>query len=252
MIKVIINADDFGINGVVTREIERMIEQGSISSTTIMANGECLDEVRRYVPLHPEISFGVHLCLSEFSSVTKSDVLHQYGLTDENGTFKHKAILRIKNFSGQLLDAIKEELSAQIEVVRSLGVPVSHADSHHHVHTIYPLKEIFAEVLKEHGIRKIRLGVEFNTMRMKAHLLLWRQRNLLNDFYSREFVTTSMFSSYANFIKQRPSLKENSTIELMCHPGHNEYIYTSEVQQLQADALSEVTNYKLISYNDLH
>ena len=130
MIKVIINADDFGINDVVTREIERMIVVGAISSTTIMANGSCLEEVKRFVQMHPEISFGAHLCLSEFSSITKSDVLHQYRLTNEQGMFTHKAIFKIKHFDVQLRKAIKDELSAQIDVVKSLGVHISHADSH--------------------------------------------------------------------------------------------------------------------------
>lgn len=251
MIKVIINADDFGINDVVTREIERMIESGSISSTTIMANGSCLEEVKRYVPLHPEISFGVHLCLSEFSSLTKSPIFSKYGLIDENGIFKHKAIFRINHFNAQLLDAIKEELSAQIDVVRYLGITISHADSHHHVHTIYPLKDVFAEVLKEQRIQRIRRGSEFNSLRMKLHLLQWRKRTLLNNFYSKEFNTASLFSSYSGFIKQHPLLKDNSIIELMCHPGHPERIYTSEIKLVQMDTLSKVTNFQLISYNDI-
>ena len=46
MARVIINADDFGINPIVTSEIERMIELGIVTSTTIMANGSCLDEVK--------------------------------------------------------------------------------------------------------------------------------------------------------------------------------------------------------------
>lgn len=252
MINVIINADDFGINEIVTQEIERLIVVGRISSTTIMANGKCLDEVKRFVPLHPEASYGVHLCLSEFSSLTKSNILHQYGIIDEDGAFNHKVIFRVKHFNAQLIGAIKEELSTQIETVRKLGVPISHVDSHHHVHTIYPLKDVFAQVLKEHGIRRIRRGSEFHTMRMKVHLLKWWQRTLLNKFYSKEFYTTSQFSSYADFIKQHPLLDDNSIIELMCHPGHPERKYASEIMQIQKDALSNGTNYQLISYNDLH
>ena len=252
MINTIINADDFGINETVTIETEKLIEEGMISSTTIMANGDYLEEVKFFVPLHPNVSFGVHLCLSEFASLTKSDVLRKYGITDENGYFVNKAILRIKHFNNELKDAIKAELQAQVDVVKAMNVPISHADSHHHVHTIFPLREVFAEVLKENGITKIRLGREFNSFRMHIHLCQWRRRVKLNKYYSRHFTTTSYFYPYADFIKKKPVLTNGATVELMCHPGHSEQAYSSEIQLIQKNALRDVTTCQLISYNELH
>ena len=41
MKQLIINADDFGINEAITAEIERLIEQQAVSSTTVMANLGC-------------------------------------------------------------------------------------------------------------------------------------------------------------------------------------------------------------------
>lgn len=246
--KVIINADDFGINQNVTSEIERMIELGAISSTTIMANGECLDEVKRFAILHPEISFGVHLCLSEFSSLTKSQTLHKYGITDESGVFVRKAIFRIKEFPIDLQEALKDELSAQIEKVKSLNIPLSHCDSHHHVHTIYALKEVFANVLNKYGFTKVRKASPFDTLRLRVHLCKWIKNIKLNNFYSKHFTTTDRFSSYNHFLKNpRP----NGTIELMCHPGHPGENYKSEMKLVENKTLQSRINYKLISYNEL-
>lgn len=166
--------------------------------------------------------------------------------------FNRKAIFNIKHFNSQLLKAIKEELSAQIEVVKSMNIPISHADSHHHVHTIYPLKELFAEVLKEHGIQKIRLGREFDSLRMKIHISLWWKRNQLNKFYSSSFNTASLFSPYDYFIHRHPALKEDSVIELMYHPGHPEHKFKSEIKLIEKDTLGKIIDYELISYNDLH
>lgn len=251
MKQIIVNADDFGINTEVTTAIEREIELGKVSSTTVMANGACLDEVKRYAALHPEVSFGVHLCLSEFDSLTKSNGLKQAGLVNDEGQFNHKAIFSSQNLKEELVrNAIRDELNAQIDVVSSLGFPVSHADSHHHVHTIYPLKDLFTEVLKYRGIDKIRLGGDFRTMRMKLHLSLWLQRNRLNKYYKNQFTTTNDFYSYAEFLDAGCPLKDGMTIELMCHPGHQGKTYLSEIQRMEETALP--SDIKLISYNDLH
>ena len=251
MKQVIVNADDFGINEVVTSEIERMIEAGRVTSTTVMANGEALDEVKRFAALHPEVSYGVHLCLSDLDSLTKSEGLRKAGLTDENGRFIRKAVFRVATLEDKDVQcAIREELNAQIDVVSSLGFTLSHADSHHHVHTIYPLREVFSEVLKDRGITKIRLGADFRTLRQRRHLFVWMRRNKLNNYYKANFTTTYFFYSAAEFLKAGCPIKEGQTIELMCHPGHSGEGYRKEMAMLEKDLLPK--DIKLISYNDLY
>lgn len=252
MKRIIVNADDFGINEVVTAEIERMVELGVVSSTTVMANGSCLDEARRFATLHPEVSFGIHLCLSEFDSVTKSESLYRVGLTDEDGRFIHKAVFGLNNFNNtELKKAIRDELNSQIDIVSSLGFTISHADSHHHVHSIYPLREVFSEVLRSRGIKKIRLGRDFLTFRMKAHLRQWIQRVKLNIFYSSQFTTTNAFYSYSEFMKCNQNRNDEKIVELMCHPGHLEQSFRNEMLMVEAREALEGENIKMISYNEL-
>lgn len=251
--RIIVNADDFGINSVVTSEIVRMIEAGAVSSTTVMANGACLEEVKRFAGLHPEVSFGVHLCLSEFDSLTKNDTLFRAGLTNEGGAFISKAIFQCKNLGNDdVRKAIRGELNAQIDVVSSLGFKISHADSHHHVHTIWPLRDVFSDVLKERGIEKIRLGGEYTTWRMKAHVIGWIRRARLNKFYRDSFVTTDAFSSYKEYLLMGKTLTSNGVIELMCHPGHPGTMYREEMKSVEAKAALVKSDVKLISYNDLY
>jgi predicted glycoside hydrolase/deacetylase ChbG (UPF0249 family) len=252
MKQVIINADDFGINESVTSEIERMIQVGLVSSTTVMANGSCLEEVRKFASQHPEISFGAHLCLSEFESVTKSEELCRAGLTDETGAFVHKAVFSIKNLNDEgVRHAIREELNAQIDIVGSLGFQISHADSHHHVHTIPCLREVFASVIKERHITRIRLGNDFRSLKMRRHVILWLQRERLNKFYRSQFITTDAFYSYAEFFKYGMQKKEK-VVELMCHPGHPGQQYRDEVKLLEEGFSKNNCELKLINYNDLY
>lgn len=251
MKQIIINADDFGINEVVTSEIKRLLLAGKVSSTTVMANGTCLDDVKRFALFHPEVSFGVHLCLSEFNSITKNDGLKKAGIVNENGQFIHKAIFRVNNLEDKTVRrAIQDELNAQIDIISSLGFPISHADSHHHVHTISPLKELFADVLHRRGIMKVRLGRDFRTFRMRLHLKKWLQRNKLNKYYKGEFKTTDSFFGMAEFITSGLPIKDGETVELMCHPGHQGPNFQDEIKKLEVTSFTE--DFKLISYNDLY
>lgn len=289
MRRVIINADDFGINPIVTSETIRLLKSGLISSATVMANGKCLDDVRKASLDYPDASFGVHLCLTEFDSLTKSEVFKKYGITDNNGCFIKKAIFSIKDYPTELLEAVKAELSAQIELVLSLGIKISHADSHHLSHTsLYGLKEVFIEVLNEYNINKVRIGGRVNVTdiiinnikrRIKKnsnsdelgkamHLegnnskgsYYKRFRKLINTSkehsaitacYRHQFVTTDLFASYSEFINNGAKLPDNGTIELMCHPGHPSADYTLEIRNIEERLLNNFFSYSLISYNQL-
>lgn len=249
MKRIIVNADDFGINDVVTSEIERQILAGNVSSTTVMANGSSLEEVKRFASQHPEVSFGVHLCLSEFSSITKSEGLYHADLTDENGQFIQKAIFHLKNLKDNMVqNAIREELNAQIDVVSSLRFPISHADSHHHVHTIYTLRGLFADVLEKRGISKIRIGADFRSFQTRRHILIWARRMVLNQYYKKLFTTADAFYSYSEYVKM---MGREQVVELMCHPGHPEKKYRDEMELVELKIALKDGNTNLISYNEL-
>lgn len=248
--KVIVNADDFGVNGIVTSEIERMINLGCVTSTTIMANGLCLDEVRKFAGRNPQVSYGVHLCLSEFESITHSPVLYKYGITDTEGRFVRMAIFKVKHFNEELKSALKDELDAQIEVVKSLDIPLSHCDSHHHVHTIYQLREVFSEVLRQQGFSKIRRAYEYGTLRMKLHLFSWQKQMKVNKFYSDMFTTAQVFLSYSEFCHNP---KDVEIAELMCHPGHPGDAYKKEMGLVENKTIFKMApDVELITYNDIH
>lgn len=253
MKRIIVNADDFGINETVTQKIEQMILSKAVSSTTVMANGKCLEEVQKFAAEHPEVSFGVHLCLSEFESITKTEGLYHFGITDEQGFFKKKAIMNLKNIeeSREVQNAIKDELNAQIDVVKGLGIKISHADSHHHVHSCYQLRKIFVDVLKSRGISKIRLCPGFQTLRSKAHIIQYAKFLHLNRIYKEQFHTTDYFMNYYNYLQGVAKCKQGQTLELMCHPGHPAERYKLEMKKVEnKDALGGDV-IELISYNEL-
>ena len=69
MIRIIINADDLGKDSQVNDKISEALQNGFITSSTIMANIELWDEVHKIVDANPKASFGVHLNLRIIPSV---------------------------------------------------------------------------------------------------------------------------------------------------------------------------------------
>lgn len=249
--RIIVNADDFGRNEVVTREIEAMIERRRISSTTVMANGANLDEAASFARNHPEISFGAHVCLTEFDSITKPDAFKKYGLTDETGRFIKMAIFQIGERPPELLKAIKAEMEAQIDILRDYGIPLSHCDSHHHAHTIYWLHHLFGETVKEKGIQKVRIARHFAWRNIfkdpAAWIKPWLKRELVINYYKSHFETTKQFCSYAEYVSSPDSY--GGIVELMCHPGHPKY--QKEYDMVKENIVFNNLEIKQISYLDL-
>lgn len=249
--KLIINADDFGKDEVSTQEITRLIEQGAISSTTIMANGLCLEKCKKVHDAHPEISCGIHLCLSEFDSLTKNPILHKYGITDEKGTFIRLAILKKWYLPKELKQALREELCAQIEYLKSLGFNISHADSHQHVHLHYRFMLIFDSVLKQYGIRKVRRCKPLTKIKGLRQIVSNLRNILVDRVYTRDYITTAAFGNYDAYLQQPAFFAKGDTLELMCHPGHNNPRYVKETEQVAKGAALMLGNNELINYYEL-
>lgn len=281
MIKIIINADDLGANKIINNEIERFIKNGLISSATIMANGLDFNGVEKIVRLHPEISFGAHLNLVEFSSLTKSAVFRKYGLTDSNDNFIYQKIFDL-HFTDELLHAIKLELIAQIQKIKDSGINISHFDGHQHCHSIYEIYPIIIQLTKEFKINKIRRKIppispfkhilnifykkqsgsnieivsQYDNKKNSRKTILnyvkrYVQAVIWNFNASKEFKLTDSFYSYEQFcILAKNKKVVNKTIELMCHPGLDEF--NIESKSLEKNELDNyIDSYILISYLDI-
>lgn len=216
-----------------------------------MANGTCLTEAKKFLDSHPDISSGIHLCLSEGQSLTKNPILHKYGITDEKGRFIRLAILKKWYLSKELKQALREELCAQINYLRSLGFNISHADSHQHVHLHYRFMPIFDSVLKQFDIRKVRRCKPLTKMKGPRQIISNLRNILVDRVYTRDYITTAAFGNYDAYLQQPALFAKGDTIELMCHPGHNNPRYVKETEQVAKGAALMLGNNELINYYEL-
>lgn len=122
---LIINADDFGYNEQQNTAIKELLEQGLITSTSLMAVApEAIDAVN--FSKDKNIPVGVHLTLNSddstdlWQSLTKAPSLGENGLWAEskNLTFKAKR------------KDVRMELEAQYRFIFENGGTIDHADNH--------------------------------------------------------------------------------------------------------------------------
>jgi len=156
---VIVNADDFGLGPSVNEGIALAFERGLISSTTLMANGQGFDDaVELARERRLEAHVGVHLVLTEGTPLT-SPIAALSRFCDAEGQFRvWSAGSRAWRLAAHERDAVVRELGAQVDRVRAAGLPVTHLDSHHHVHNEWAVANCVIAVARATGVRRVRIA----------------------------------------------------------------------------------------------
>ena len=144
---VTINGDDFGMNESCTKAILRALREGLITDTTMMANGSFFDEA---VQMAKEFGMtdriGVHFNLTEGRPLTEG--ITKAPLFVKDGVFHRVFLQQPRELDTAERKAVFDELCAQAERIRRAGITITHADSHHYLHTYQALAPIFAEAIQ--------------------------------------------------------------------------------------------------------
>ena len=214
--RCIVNADDLGVSKEVNSAIFAMMERGRVTSATILANGDAFADAAARVHEFPHYSFGVHLNATEFSPI-RSD----YGLQpllNSQGVFNGK--VREVKLGAKLLAALRDEFSRQIEHVAARIGPISHMDSHHHVHTIPYLFPVLFSLGRKYGIPSIRLSKNLYSPNENVPKSLAFRKKIWNFAirHLASFECADFFTDISG-ITANP-LKRNCCVEIMTHPGH--------------------------------
>jgi len=157
--RIITNADDFGQDESAVRGTIECFENGSLTSATIMVNMPATAMAVEYAKRNPRFSFGVHLTyvlgVGNESPVADAKLLPT--LCGADGLFRVSNRTRIRAMLRRVsVDEIARETEAQVALLREMGVPISHVDSHGHMHRYGVFQEALKRVLPRFGIRKVR------------------------------------------------------------------------------------------------
>ena len=277
---LIINADDLGLSDYVNSQIERCIELGVVTSSSLMANAPAFEEGVKIAKRHTSVSVGVHLNLIEFAPLTNREVFQKHGLLDSNGNFIDGAALAV-SYDEALKQAVFEEWDAQITKIEEAGLIPTHCDSHEHTHAVEALQEVLCKVMDKHNITKLRrrivpsirlilreskqtTTVQFdksNTVQPKRRNVIYRRIHFFvvkykswnwNRKMSKRYKLTNASYSFQSFYSNRDVLHlggKSSFVELMVHPGN--IPFQGETDLLMKDKSWLDNSYTLGTYRNL-
>ncbi len=150
---LIIHADDLGLSHSVNRASFAALDEGIMTSASVMVTCPWFNEVAEFAKARPNIDLGIHVTMtSEWSPYRWRPILGRRArsLTDEQG-FLHATVEGFVN--SVRLGEMKQEIRAQIETALRAGVQPTHVDSHMHAHGYNSLiYEAFSEVAADFSL----------------------------------------------------------------------------------------------------
>lgn len=154
-IRLVVRADDFGFSHASNMALERLLNEGTLTSASVIVTTGWLDETVEILKKHPEVSVGVHVCLnSEWVPYKWGPVLPAKevpSLVDEWGHFWGTRKLMMDHQPN--LDEVEKEIRAQVELALKKGLKLSYMDHHMSAAVTTPgMRERFVKVAKEKGL----------------------------------------------------------------------------------------------------
>lgn len=213
--KMIVTADDFGINHEVNTKIILLAETKKIDRVSVLINNQfSKNEISSL--LGTDVAIDIHLDLPFSIKINK----HSRG----ESAFKRSLIFLINYYSSKIsANKMEREWGKQITRFEELFARKPDGiNSHQHIHYFTPYFEIALRLATAYQIKYIRFG--------KAHLLqchnnvqmiiyFFQKRNLRifqsSNLYSSDYITSMDWISDLNeFLNNLPEGKT----ELVCHP----------------------------------
>lgn len=125
---LILNCDDFGQSKAMNAAIMHLLEEGKVSSATIMPPAPEFEEAAAWGRTKGKGKLGLHLTLtSEFAGLRWKSLTGGPSLHDEEG-FMHRTVLDFET-KAEPKD-VKSEIQAQFQAVRNAGLNITHVDNH--------------------------------------------------------------------------------------------------------------------------
>ncbi|MGM0865252.1 MAG: chitin disaccharide deacetylase [Bacillota bacterium] len=200
MRNVIVNADDFGLCRGVNYGIVDSHRFGIVNSTTMLVNMPGTGHAVELARLYPELQVGIHLTLTCGRPVSGGVP----SLLGERGFFRYTS--RIFEEKEIDVDEVELEWEAQVDKFLSFGLPLSHIDSHHHVHSFRPLIPLVKRLSERYGVPVRNVFPASEGM------------NVLTDRFSMAFYGEGVsVGGLKSILEDR---REGETLEIMCHPAY--------------------------------
>lgn len=208
--KLIINADDFGLSKSITDGIIEGIKEKYITSTTIMVNMNYAEYAIKKALENNINCIGLHINLTVGKPIIKNK-----NIIDSEGIFLYNKF-QIENEKLTYQDAYNE-IMAQIEKVKELSngmINVDHLDSHHGLCKNVNIRQAIIDIANKLNI-PIRKEQSINGNEVKCPNVYYNSFSIKNISIDK---LKEMVDEYKN---------QDIIVELLSHPGYvDEYTKT--------------------------
>jgi predicted glycoside hydrolase/deacetylase ChbG (UPF0249 family) len=246
--RIVFNADDLGLCPRSNEGAEQVLATGLVREVSVLVAAPEADAgaalARRY---RNRAGVGLHLAFTQGRSLTGRIP----GLTDRQGRFLPLRRVFLSCRAGRPpLDAVRREVEAQLDRLAEYGLPAEHLDGHHHVHTLPVIRDAVAAVVRERGIRWIRVpdesGETGGRLSLKRRVLSRLARGLARtldaagaETRSLPFVGLSLYSrtDYAVRFERVISHLPGPDVEWMLHARTGEPALAAELALLSEPGL---------------
>jgi predicted glycoside hydrolase/deacetylase ChbG (UPF0249 family) len=231
---LIINADDFGLTGEVTRGIIDAFKTGVVTSTSVLINELIYEKISFNKSDCANLGIGLHLNLTQGRSILPA--VDVSSLMSIDGYFMKPEQLLAKPEKIHPAQ-VEKEWRAQIAAFRTIfGVP-DHLDSHHHIHLYPSFFNIFCQLAIELQL-PVRFPVQVENIPainifpfsfadgLELHNSQWKEEQNLLDLIKLSYPDHFM-DNFFYIYKDQPELIQqiitafpDGISELMCHPGN--------------------------------
>ncbi|CAK1704030.1 chitin disaccharide deacetylase [Vibrio crassostreae] len=234
--KLILNADDFGLTESVNLGIADCFRAGTVKSTTIMMNQPGVSHASQLYQRGLIHEVGLHFTVTSGKSISSPKLIPT--LVDENGHFfDRKALFNKSDVSS---DEVFRECMAQYQAALDAGFNINHIDSHHFAGAYRPLKIGFTQAANEIGLPVRRI----DSFIQGQSLLSVPTPDAFDMGFHAEGVNIEYLK--AVLLAYQDSMP-NSTIELMCHPART---LTEELEEISSYAHARVEEWKILTSDE--
>lgn len=209
--RVMLHADDFGMNDAVNHGILISFREGLLTSTSLLANAPAAEAACQAWPEliaaqaafrlkssgtratlgDPVLPFdlGIHLNLTQGRPLTGDK--YPAEMLDREGCFPGIGAVfsRLKRMSTDGLDRISRELRAQIEWMCDRGLRPTHLNGHQYVELMPAVAALLPAILKQYSIPVVRVARETGLLRSvlaSGRVAAWGLGQV-KRFYAGEF-----------------------------------------------------------------
>ena len=279
MPRLIVNADDFGLAPGVNRAVLELHGAEVLSSATMMAQAAATEEAVSMALAMPTLGIGCHIVLVDGTPVSAKNKIPSLIDGETNLLHPTPGSLLKRLYTARIRSAeVEAEAAAQIALLQSYGLRLTHVDTHKHMHMFPQILRPVLRAAKAAGIHTVRnpfepvwsLNATANApeLRRAEVVLLRRFQSKFRRIVDEEgFKTTDgaigvLATGSVNLatVNALITAMPEGTFEFVSHPGYrDDQLARSntrllESREIERNALIAIKDYRgidLISFAEL-